>query len=495
MRRRTAVCLLAGLAVLWLAAGGVGARGLQGQWENYISRHHTFTLLKPAGWTVQESWQEKPVLWSVSVAHPSRLYQSAMVHGISPAGNNAQALIRLVVTDLARQLPGFQLKPKARSKVLGARTLYLFEGTFTRVHNGQNYRMEFQNLVVGGNGMMLNQRIEAIEGRLAEAAPILLQTLANVRVAKNVFDFDEGVQPNPVQAVRLVPRRLAGGWGAYTAPADWRQTDLGKGQVIAMDPTQQIFFIVGSVNFISPRYYTRGMRGVLCANFAPPHQALAFACTQQGHGSNFRMVQRHVRRDLEQQLRASFTGGRPCAVEDFLYTFTSKGKAYKGISLGYCVGNYMSASWNLGHFTIWAPADQFDAWLPTLGRILASYQLNQQRVGDQIRDNLARYYAGIRKLSETIARNSAQMRRESYELHMQRERVRAYTSYQTTRMIMGEFDYLASANGYLTTVRADPSGLYTTDGNYITGEPYGGSLTQGLQEINSRELYELVHPG
>ena len=59
------------------------------------------------------------------------------------------------------------------------------------------------------------------------------------------------------------------------------------------------------------------------------------------------MVQRHVRRDLEQQLRASFTGGRPCAVEDFLYTFTSKGKAYKGISLGYCVGNYMSASWNL----------------------------------------------------------------------------------------------------------------------------------------------------
>ena len=107
---------------------------------------------------------------------------------------------------------------------------------------------------------------------------------------------------------------------------------------------------------------------------------------------------------------------------------------------------------------------------------------------------LEKYYAGIKKLSDTIARNSAQMRRENYELHMQRGRVQDYISYQTTRMIMGEFDYLASASGYLTHVRGDPSGLYTAEGNRITREPYGESVTRDMQEINSRELYELVRP-
>ena len=48
------------------------------------------------------------------------------------------------------------------------------------------------------------------------------------------------------------------------------------------------------------------------------------------------------------------------------------------------------------------------------------------------------------------------MRRENLELHMQRGRVQDYTSYLTTRMIMGEYDRLAGSLGY---VRGDQSGL------------------------------------
>jgi len=54
-------------------------------------------------------------------------------------------------------------------------------------------------------------------------------------------------------------------------------------------------------------------------------------------------------------------------------------------------------------------------------------------------------------------------------------------------MIMGEYDYLAGASGY---VRGDPSGLYTPDGHKITSEPYGESITRNMQEINTRQLYE-----
>ena len=498
MGRKTHAAVLAGLGVLWLTAGGACAGGLQGQWENYVSKHHTFTLLKPVGWKVQESWQQKPLLWSVAVAHPSGMYQSTMVHGVSPAGNDAKALVRLVVADLARQLANFQLKPKARTKVIGERTLFLFEGSFTRVCNGQNTRMAFQNLVVGGKGLMLNQRIEAAEGRLAGAAPMLLQTLANVRVAKNVVPTDDGGAAQANQGAprhaKMVQRQLAGGWGAFVAPADWKATDLGKGQVILVDPTQQLFFVVASVDFMTPRYaHLARTPGTLVCQFCRPHKALAFACTRQGHGSGFQF-QVTDRPDLVQRMRAGITGGRPCSVEHFSYTFTHKRKPYKGFSLGWCVGNYADAGFTLGHMSAWAPANQFDTWIPVLGQIMTSYQLNKQNVGQYIADGLRKYYAGIRKLSDTIARNSEQMRRENYALHMQRERVRAYTSYQTTRMIMGEFDYLASASGYLTTVRADVSGLYTTDGNYLTREPYGGGLVHQLQEINSRELYELVRP-
>ena len=138
-----------------------------------------------------------------------------------------------------------------------------------------------------------------------------------------------------------------------------------------------------------------------------------------------------------------------------------------------------------------APSEEFDAALPTLAAIMGSYELNKDMAGRRMADNMRNYYAGLRNLSNTIARNSEQMRRENLELHMERGRVQDYLSYQTTRMIMGDYDYLAGSSGY---VRGDPSGLYTADGNRITSEPYGESVTRQMQEINSRPLFEAVRP-
>lgn len=90
-----------------------------------------------------------------------------------------------------------------------------------------------------------------------------------------------------------------------------------------------------------------------------------------------------------------------------------------------------------------------------------------------------------------IAKNSEQIRRENLQLFMERGRVQDYTSYQTTRMIMGEYDYLAGASGY---GRGDPSGLYNADGNKITSEPYGESISRHMQEINTRQIYQQVRP-
>jgi hypothetical protein len=168
-----------------------------------------------------------------------------------------------------------------------------------------------------------------------------------------------------------------------------------------------------------------------------------------------------------------------------------KGRWYKGFSTGGCSGDAMRASWRLWHFTIMAPAEEFDAALPTLAAIMGSYELNKEMAGRLMAANLQNYYAGLRNLSNQIARNSEQMRRENLELFMEKGRVQDYVSYQTTRMIMGEYNYLAGASGY---VRGDPSGLYSASGSRITNEPYGESITRNMQEINSRQLYEVIHP-
>ncbi len=442
-------------------------------------------------------------MWAFSVTEPNGLSQVTSVHGISPTGRDADALIRMVVADLFKQAPGLQLAPTARRRKLDVvdrggrktaeKTIVIFEGTYT---NQQNQKRQFRNLVTGGDGLILNQRIEAAEGRLAEAAPILLQILANLRVAKGLYSFDEGGQmaqpaqgaPQPTQ---LVPQQLASGWAKFSAPPGWRALDLGKGMCIVTDPKERFYFMVAGAEFISPRYNVRGVPGVLSSEFRAPSDAFAFSATQNGQASNFRFLFVKERSDLLQQMHTFAGPLRPVAVEDFAYTCTVKGRPYKGFSTGGCSGDAMRASWRLWHFTVMAPSEDFDAALPTLAAIMGSYELNKEMAGRRMAENLRNYYAGLRNLSSQIARNSEQMRRENLELHMERGRVQDYVSYQTTRMIMGEYDYLAGASGY---VRGDPSGLYTAEGNKISSEPYGESITRHMQEINTRQLYEKARP-
>jgi hypothetical protein len=473
------------------------------RWEKYVSKHYTFTLLKPAGWTVKESYQESPRMWSLSVADPNGQSQVFSMHGVSPTGRDAGALIQSVISDLFKQAPGLQLAPTARKRKVdvknaagqktGEKTIVIFEGAYT---SQQNQKRQFRTLVTGGDGLMLVQRIEGAEGKLAEAAPLLLQILANLRVARGIYSFDEGgemAQPaqGQPQPVRLVPQQLASGWAKLSAPAGWRTMDLGKGMCLVTDPAERLYFMVAGSEFVTPRYFVRGVPGVLASDFRAPSDAFAFSAAQTGRASNFRFLFVKPRPDLLQQMRAFAGPLRSVAMEDFGYTCTVKGQPYKGFSSGGCSGDAVGASWRLWHFTIMAPSADFDTALPVLAAIMGSYELNKEMAGRRMAENLRNYYAGLRNLSNQIAKNSEQMRRENLESFMERGRVQDYLSYQTTRMIMGEYDYLAGASGY---VRGDPSGLYTAEGNKITSEPYGESITRHMQEINTRQLYRQAHP-
>ena len=500
---KSGIVLAVTLGLLTLASSYSSADTPKTRWENYVSKHCTFTLLKPAGWIVKESYQDNPRLWAFSVTEPNGRCQVTSAHEASPKDRDADAVIRGVVADLFKQIPSLQLAPTARRRKLdlvdsrgkktGEKVIVIFDGTYT---NPQNQKRQFRSLITCGDGLTLKQRIEAGEGKLTETGPILLQILANLRVAKGIYSFDEGgqmAQPAQGQAqpIQLMPQQLANGWAKFSAPSGWQTMDLGQGACIVTDPAQRLYFMVAGAEFVAPRYYVRGVKGVLCSEFRAPSDAFAFSATQTGQASNFRFQFVKQRSDLLQFMRAFSGPLRTVAVEDFAYTCTVKGRPYKGFSTGGCSGDAMKASWRLWHFTIMAPSEEFDTALPTLAAVMGSYELNNEMAGRRIAENLRNYYAGLRNLSNQIARNSEQMRRENLELFMERGRVRDYLSYQTTRMIMGDYDYLAGASGY---VRGDPSGLYTADGNKITSEPYGESITRHMQEINSRRLYEQVRP-
>ena len=77
---------VATLGVLTLPVRDSSADAAGIRWEKYVSKHYTFTLLKPAGWTVKESYQESPRMWSLSVAEPNGQSQVFSMHGVSPTG-------------------------------------------------------------------------------------------------------------------------------------------------------------------------------------------------------------------------------------------------------------------------------------------------------------------------------------------------------------------------------------------------------------------------
>lgn len=468
-------------------------------WEPYVSRHWAFTLRKPTGWQVGEIYQDRPRTWGFTVADPTGRARLRSVQGLTPEGRGDLDGLRAAVADMARDLPGLKLAPTARLRALpvedgrgrpaGRKTLVLLEGSYRDPRGGAR---DFRSILTCGGGLLLDQRIEAEAGRLEAWAPVLLQTLASLRVAKGVFRFDEGgaglAEPAP-GAEALEPRRLASGWARLSVPAGWKVVDLGQGGCIASDPGERLFVMVSGAEFVSPRYAVRRVPGVFVSDLRTPSEAFAFSALQTGAATGFRFQFVQSRPDMVQTLKATAGPLRPVAVEDFGYTCLVKGRPYRGFSTGGCSGDAMGASWRLWHFTLMAPEDAFPAALPLLAAVLGSYELNQERAGRRMADNLRAYYAGLRDLGSTLARNSEQMRRENLQGHMERGRVQDYISYQTTRMIMGEFDYLAGASGY---VRGSSQGLDSPDGTRITSEPYGGSVTRGMQEVDSRELFEAV---
>jgi hypothetical protein len=452
--------------------------------QKYVSEQATFVLYAPKGWRVTEGAQ--PAFKTVSAADPSGAYEVALFTGTSPAGNDITALARRFVEGIGRQFPDLQLRNVMLSP---DKTKITFEGAYT---GPKRARKEFRTWITLTGSPFSYQSIEAPEGQLAAAKPLLLTILSNIRVMKGGFS-DGGA--SKVEQVAFAPYRLRDGSASFQMPQGWQCQEFGKGAFVASDPAHGRSFIVSAVELISPQMRVN-VPGVITAPYMPPRQAWPFITGRMGLATNMQFEKVIPRQDLVQQMAQVYTG--TLTIEEMLYTFDSKTGRSKGYTMGLSFGARMGTNWTFRHMTVAAPADGFDAFLPNFVTMLQSYRIDDRWAANYVAQGMQRLRQLQQQTSAMVARNASEIHQMMQAAYDERQRSQEYIDYQRTSYIRGQQDWVSSMEGG-TVYRSDSWGMRNmTTGEYYEGKYFdyyhstGGNpkYNEQMQPIDSRALWE-----
>jgi len=455
-----------------------------GPMQKYVSEQATFVLYAPKGWRISEGTQ--PGFKTVSAADPSGSYEVALFTGASPTGNDLTALAKRFAGGIGRRFPDLQLRNAMFSP---DRTKATFDGAYTGL---QRERKEFKAWITMTGTQFTYQSIEAPEGQLATAKPLLLTILSNIRVMKGGFSEGKGAQ---AERVSFVPYRLRDGSASFQMPQGWQCREFGKGAFAAGDRERGRSFIVGAVELISPQMRVN-VPGVITAPYMPPQQAWPFITGRIGLAANMHFEKVIPRQDLVQQMSQAYTG--ILTIEEMIYTFDSKTGKDKGYTLGLSFGARSGANWTFRHMTVAARADEFDAFLPNFVTMLQSYRIDDRWAANYVAQGMQRLRQLQQQTSAMVTRNASEIHQMMQAAYDERQRSQEYIDYQRTSYIRGQQDWVSSMEGG-TVYRSDSWGMR----NMTTGEYYeskyldyyhftGGNpkYNEQLQPIDSRALWE-----
>ncbi len=235
--------------------------------------------------------------------------------------------------------------------------------------------------------------------------------------------------------------------------------------------------------------------GLVVSPYRPPHDAWQYITAVQGHASDMRFEKITPRPDISEPMARVYTGG-PVEAEEFTYTCTMKGRRYKGYTVGHTLGSHAGMSWTLWHYTVLAPAEEFDGLAPAFASMLTSYVIDPQYAQDYVIRGQQRLRQLQRETSAKIARNASEIREMMSAAYSERQRSQDYIDYQRTSYIRGEQDWISSVEGG-TVYHSDTWGTKNT----VTGERWDGNpydyvhfqganprYTELMQAVDSRAL-------
>jgi hypothetical protein len=236
---------------------------------------------------------------------------------------------------------------------------------------------------------------------------------------------------------------------------------------------------------------------VIVSNYLAPHQAMELVTGKMDLASGMQFTDVIPRGDIAGQIGRVYTAG-PVTAEEFVYTFTAKGRKCKAYSFGITFGSRLNTNWKFWHITVAAPVEQFEALVPSFVTMVQSYKINDQFAQNYIAQGMARLRQMQQQTAQIVARNAQEIHQMMQSAYDERQKSMDYIDYQRTNYIRGQSDWISSVEGG-SVYHSDNWGTKnTTTGEYYKGQPFNyfnytgenPKYNEQMQEINNRALYE-----
>jgi len=467
------------LLIVCLAAAAPARGAVPHNMRKVVTKSAGFILYLPPKWTARESASGS--LRVLGVGDPTGQYQVLVACGACPAGANSLKLTAMLLRGLSAQSRSFAL---ADLRVEAGTGRACARGTFV---DARGTAREFRAWTTTGQNRCMYCQITGPKGKLAAQRQVLMDILANVRLAKGCFK--ETLAPPKLRTRR---HTLRDGSVSVTIPANWQVQDFGKGFFIAREPSHTMGLMSLLHEAVTPNLRVR-VPGVPVSPCLRPSAGLNMFFKHIGGVKITRYLTVRRRADLEREARKHYTLG-PVTVEEFTYDCTGKGGKSKAYSLGVCYDSRLKTNWKLWHLTVWARSDLVSAHAADLIAALQSFSVSKPFVKGYVANGLAELRRMQQRTYTMIRRNAEDIRRINLAAHSNRMKSSDYTSYLFTRYMRGEQDWISKLEGG-RVYRSDTWGVHERDtGRYVSPVDYthftGRTKYEQLTPVRDRAQWE-----
>lgn len=496
MRVRHLIIML----LLWISlqAGGiipVEARGSL-DLEPYISEDGTFGLYKPRLWTVSATSYSNGRV--ISIADPGNTALATSMLFTLGARMDSVTYASQVFAEYSKRYPDFKLL-WSRSTDDRSRTVVeiRYSDKSGIMRKGRYYiTARYPDATVFG--------YEASENSFESLQPLLITILSNLTML-NPATYNEVVAEDPYApyTFNMVGVCLGDGSASMYIPQGWRCTGE-KGKIYCVSPDGgSAGFAFSTAEFIGPSsvpyFNSASVPGMLHYSYMAPIDALGIVLKLTGSG-NIRVVSRSVNTAKARAIAASIN--RNADAETALLDYQIKnGTTCRGYFDAAALYPTYSGQWGLIYMGAWAPADQFDRYLPTLAIMAESFSINEAFSSQYIRNGAENLKRLAQQTVDKARQNSEEIQRSAMERWQEKARSQDYIDHKRSSTIRGEQEWITNVEGG-TLYTSDHWGL-TSGGNTVgEGEPFNYNNFNGDKPLfntsltpvdSSREIYEKVH--
>jgi hypothetical protein len=241
---------------------------------------------------------------------------------------------------------------------------------------------------------------------------------------------------------------------------------------------------------------------LIVSPYRPPAQALAFLMQRARLATDLRVLSATTILELdpsyaEKVWKPALAAGAQVDNRLMLVEFTNAttGTVCRGLASVTCTAWPLGTSWTCSVDSSWAPAAEYDRWLPVFARMAESSKQNAQWVQQKFSDQAAESARLNRNLMKSINETS-----QAYDRYNQSwwdsQKSRDYTSWAWSQTTLGQGSWVSEREG-AAVVRSDRWGLENLETgqrtsawnqtNFSGRNPWSG---EQLNEVDTRAEYE-----